>query len=292
MKGALTRRFYSSAVAERGRPQVGPVLAFGTDDMSEYFFNPLTPAPFQFSRELSPLMSTIWVQGNSAGTIERGDMRDSRQSVTFVGPFDFAALRAVYEFPDSVRLIDSGGGGSRIDFTLPSGEEVMTISSAGIRRAGYARRNRRWWKRWNAGPGQRVFFDNPYSPRWEGLVQSGRRVLASESVRAALFPLLAAEAARGNFGWLVPRQPDRFQFNHRLDLTALRSEFDFGPGIQLEDETNTITFDGNDGIAFRMVGKRGQGTSLSVGMRARWWGSRGSQPAEPRVFLNPWEDVG
>lgn len=265
--------------------------------MSVYFSNPLTPGSELFTPELFPLMSTISMQGNSSGKINRGDVRDSRQWVSFAGPFDFEALRAVYEFADTIRFVDVAGryvdvpgAFTRIEFTDSRGEPAMSISSSGGVTPRFKRMNRRWWKRWNKKQRDRVFFDNPYFPSWEPLVRSGRRVLASESLEGALFPILASEAARGNLGRFRRAPRDRYVLNHSMDFAALRDEFDFGPGIHLNDETNSMTFDAEDGtgIAFTVVGKRGHGTKFSVGMRARWWDSQNPNATERRPFLNPW----
>jgi hypothetical protein len=108
-------------------------------------------------------------------------------------------------------------------------------------------------------------------------------------------PIIDSEIARGNRGGLTtPTVRDSrtaWVFRYRLDIVALRAQFDFGDGVSVldgPDSAGAVTFRGSDGMdAFVIAGRNRDRSWFARRRQAAWWAGWRADAPLPQPFENP-----
>jgi hypothetical protein len=125
--------------------------------------------------------------------------------------------------------------------------------------------------------------DDPFGVKFEAAVRT-------------LWPLLAAERARGNGGSRsngdIHDGRSVYQLRNPIDTEALLAQFDFGEGVNVNPALpGSVSFRGRDGSSvFGIVGRRPASRWNSI-MRWWWWRRWNGVRHERVPFANPFADL-
>jgi len=112
-------------------------------------------------RALDPLLEAERARGNT-GRLEFGGARDSRGAWQLKHALDGLALLAQFEFGPGIS-VDSDWPGGRVSFLGRQLDVLFVILGRPGEGLATARKRAAWWAAWDAGPHERVQFENPFA---------------------------------------------------------------------------------------------------------------------------------
>lgn len=117
-----------------------------------------------------------------------------------------------------------------------------------------------------------------------------------DAATRSLWPLLAAERARGNGGSRssgdLHDSRSVYQLRNPIDTEALLAQFEFGEGVNVNPAPpGSVSFTGaNREPVFGIVGRR-PASRWSAWRRARWWRRWNAGNRDRAPFANPFSDL-
>jgi len=112
-------------------------------------------------RALDPILDAERARGNT-GRLEFGAMRDGRARWQLKHAIDGLALLAQFEFGEGIS-VDAEWPGGRVSFLGRQLDVLFVILGRPGDGLGSARKRAAWWAAWEAGPRERVRFENPFA---------------------------------------------------------------------------------------------------------------------------------